>query len=231
MKRFVVMGLLLAGCSGGAGASDQPTSVATPTQSVESSASPPPAVPSPSDASDDGGLCAEGFETCTLEPGTYSAAPFEPGFMFTIEEEWTNDRAYADGGGISLQTGGVYWASGVTDGTVADEPVEIGAGIDGFVLFLQSLTTMGMTVSEPVPVTIDGVEGQQIDLETNDAEARGLYFIEDDAFNLIPQEKARFLVLEKEGETVLLIVDAFVASDFDEWVETAQPVVDSIVWE
>ena len=87
-----------------------------------------------------------------------------------------------------------------------------------------------MTVSEPTEATVDGASGQQVDVESNDVQAPGLFFLKDDAFHLVPDEKARFLVVDQAGETVIFIIDAFSAADFDEWMGTAQPVVDSITW-
>lgn len=178
-----------------------------------------------------GTLCAVGRQPCEMEAGTYTAAPFEPNFAFTIDEAWMNDRAYADGGGISQGIGGIYWLSGATAGTVAGQEVEIGASVDEFVAFLQSLEAAGMTVSDPTEVAVDGSSGQQVDVESNDVEAPGLIFIAEDEFHLVPDEKARFIVVDHGGETVAFIIDSFAAGDFDEWVETAQPVIDSISWQ
>lgn len=120
-----------------------------------------------------GALCNEGQEPCPLEPGPYSAAPFEPAFTFLLEDEWMNDRALADIGGLSQETGGIYWASGVTSGTVGGAEVAIEPTAGGFVAFLQSLAATGMTVSEPTPTTVDLVEGQQIDVATTMSWRRG----------------------------------------------------------
>ncbi len=225
----IILVLGLAGCSGQGDASS------TAPGAEESTALSPSAAESASSSASSGGgvgaLCAEGHEPCPLEAGTYSSAPFEPAFTFTIDDDWLNDRAFADGGGISKETGGIYWASGVSGGTVAGEEVEIGASPEEFVAFLQTLEVAGMTVSEPTPASVDGVEGQQVDVAANDVEAPALYFIEEDQFNLVANEKARFIVLEKDGETLILIIDSFTAADFDEWLATAEPVMESIRWE
>ena len=177
-----------------------------------------------------GELCAVEFETCALESGTYSSSPFEPEFTFTVDDGWTNERAWPDGGGISKEGGAFYWASGTARGTVAGEEVEIAGGVDGFVAFLQSLAATGMTVSEATAVVVDGAAGQQVDVESNEVDAPALFFIAEDQFNLVAGEKARFTVLDVEGETAVLIVDAFEAADFDEVAATVQPIVDSVAW-
>ena len=223
----MILVIVLGGCSGQGDASSTAPSVA---ESIAPSASPAESAPA-SEVAGEGVLCAEGHEPCPLEAGTYSSAPFEPAFMFTIDDGWLNDRAFADGGGISKEVGGIYWASAVSGGTIAGEEVEIGASAADFVTFLQGLEVTGMTVTEPTPASVDGVDGQQVDVESNDVDAPALYFIEEDQFNLVANEKARFIVLDKDGETVILIVDSFTTADFDEWLDTAQPVLDSIHWE
>jgi hypothetical protein len=225
MKRAILaVGLLLAAC-GPASQSQPPASLA---ESVPASAS---ASVSATVGEGGGRLCAEGHSPCQIPAGTYTAAPFEPDFSFTIEEPWQNDRAFADGGGISLgSAGGIFWASQVSRGTVGGEEVEIGGSVDDFVSFLQRFEALGLTISDPTPVTVDGATGQQVDVTTNQAEAPALYLVAEDAFNLVPGEKARFMVLDKDGETVLLIIDSFTTDGFDSWVAAAQPVLDTIVW-
>jgi hypothetical protein len=221
--------LVLSAC--GTGTTESAGSSADATGASEAAQPSVSAAPSEAASGGEGTLCAEGHQACPIEAGTYTAAPFEPNFSFTIDDGWLNDRAFADGGGISHDTGGIYWASGVASGTVNEGDVEIAPGVDGFIGFLQSLEAIGMTVSEPSDATIDGAAGQQIDVETNEVAAPGLYFVAEDAFNLAAGEKSRFIVVDQGGETVVFVLDAFAASDFDTWVDTAQPVMDSISWE
>ena len=144
---ILLLATVLAACSQSEGESPSESESAAAPPSASESAE---ATVQPSEsaaASGDGQLCAEGHETCPLAAGTYTTAPFEPAFSFTVETGWTNERAYDDGGGIAKQQGGIYWASGVTAGTVDEEEVEIAAGVDGFVAFLQRFEALGMTVS------------------------------------------------------------------------------------
>ena len=148
--------------------------------------------------------------------------------MFSVPAGWRNDRAYADGGGVSTSTGGFWWASGVKQGMVGDTSVKIAAGVDGFVSHLKSFK--GFAVTDPVPVAVDGVKGVQVDVTTNDVVADGLYLVAEDAFNLAPDEKARFIVLDKGGVTVLIILESFKTAGFDAWLDTTKPILDSIKW-
>ena len=66
---------------------------------------------------------------------------------------------------------------------------------------------------------------------TNDVEAFGFFLLDEDTFFMVPDEKARFVVVDQEGETVIFVIDAFVTDDFETWLETAQAVMDSITWD
>jgi hypothetical protein len=123
----------------------------------------------------------------------------------------------------------ILWASGVTAGTVADKEVAIGPGTAGFVAFLGQFK--GFTLSAPGPAVVDGVTGIQLDVETNGTAAPGMFQIKNDVFNLDAGEKARFVLLEKDGTTVIFIIDAFKAAGFDAFLTKAQPVFDSVTWE
>jgi hypothetical protein len=186
---------------------------------------------SPSTAAAAATLCAGGQDdpSCSLTPGTYSADPFKPRFTFTITETWTNDRRYADGGSISLSDAAFLWASGVSAGSVADNEVAIEPGPAGFVAFLGKFK--GFTLSAQGPAVVDGVTGIQVDVETKGTAAPGIFQIKEDVFNLDAGEKARFILLEKDGTTVIFIIDAFKAAGFDAFLTKAQPVLDRVTWE
>lgn len=221
---------LLTAC-GGASTESSSTEEASAPDNAGPSASASPSEPGESEAAGAGELCAVEFETCPLDAGTYSSSPFDPEFTFVVDDGWTNERAWPDGGGVSKEGGAVYWISGVTTGMVAEHEIEIGADVEGFMTFLQSLEAVGMTVSEATEVEVDGAAGMQIDVETNEVEAPGLMAMESDSFNLAPGETARFLVLDVDGETVVLIIDAFLSEDFESVVAIGEPVIASIRWE
>jgi hypothetical protein len=224
----------IGGCTSGATPS-APVRAPTASASVAATASAVPASASPSAAPSlaipAATLCAGGQmqDPCELQPGTYSADPFQPGFMFTITEPWTNDRRYADGGGISLSEAAIFWASGVSAGTVDGTGVAIEPGPAGFLAFLAKFE--GFTLSEPGTATVDGVSGIQVDVETKETAAPQIFEIQADFFNLDAGEKARFILLDKDGTTVIFIIDAFKEAGFDAFLVKAQPVLDSVTWE
>jgi hypothetical protein len=122
------------------------------------------------------------------------------------------------------------WASEVRSGQVDGAEVEIGPSVDDFIAHLGRFE--GWTLGEPEPVTIDGATGLQVDLTTNDTGGPGMYYIAEDAFNLAPGEKVRFIAVDKDGQTVILVVDAFLAETFDAFVsEVGDPLLAGLTWD
>jgi hypothetical protein len=228
----------IGGCAGTATEQAPTTSLAASPMdapSAPASAAAPSAEPSsaaPSTATGTGTLCAKGFETCPIPAGTYSSAPFEHPFTFTISgDDWTNDRNWVHGGSMTKAGANSFlWASGVVSGQVGGTAVEIGPMPADFIAHLRKFD--GFTVSEPVPVTVDGVSGSQVDVLSNDIGAGGMFLLPEDGFNLSPGEKTRFLVLNKDGATVILFVESFKAATFDAFMaDVAQPLLDGLTWQ
>lgn len=206
----------------------------TPTTNSSAATSPtsdateePTGEPSPNE----GTLCAHEFTGCQIPAGTYSTEPFEHPFEFTVTETWTNNRAWPHGGEIGTPEGDAafQWASGVDTGTMDGQTVEIGPEPNDVIDFLRGFE--GFTVSEPTEVTIDGVSGQQVDVLTNETSAPGILRFAEDALNLAPGEKVRYIVLDKDGATVLLIVDAFEQDQFEDFLARVEPILASITWQ
>lgn len=228
---------VLGGCSGAAVPSVPPASAAaSPTISQTAAPTPSPSVArssaAPSTASGAGKLCAKEHEVCPIAAGTYSSAPFEHPFTFTIDgDDWTNDRAWPHGG--SMTKGGTdsfLWASGITVGRVGDTDSPIGPTQQDFIDHLRKFTQFEVTAT-PVPVTVGGVSGLQVDVVAT-GEAPGLFVFPEDAFNLSAGEKVRFIVLDKEGATVVLMVESFKEATFDAFMTgVAQPILDGLTWE
>ena len=212
---MLLISFVLAGCASDEGPSSTGTSSPTST---------PTTVPTAS------GLCAHEFTGCKIAAGTYSTAPFDHPFTFTIETEWENTRAWPDGGEIAPtpQVGAFQWGSGVAKGNVEGKVVPIGPKPADLIAHLRKFE--GFNVGQPSPATIGGVLGQQLDVLTNETKAQAFLLSEKDAFNVAPGEKLRFFIFDRSGETVFLIVDAFKEADFDSFSAIVQPILDSIVW-
>jgi hypothetical protein len=98
-----------------------------------------------------------------------------------------------------------------------------------FIAFLKK--PKGWVVGKPVPVTIGGVAGQRVDVATRKVGISGVFAIPEDIFNVDAGEKIRFIVLDKDGKTVVLMVDAFKEKDFADILALEQPVLDTIAWQ
>jgi hypothetical protein len=206
-----------------------------PTEAAPTDAAPPEAAPTdaPSGApSPAAKLCAVEFEPCPIEAGTYTTEPFSVPFTFSIEgADWVNDRNWPHGGAVTQAASDSFlWAAGVASGQVDEEVVDIAPAVDDFIAHLGRFE--GWTLGDPVPVTIDGASGVQVDVTTNDVEARALYLIAEDAFNLSPGEKARFIAVDREGQTVIFVLESYDAATFEAFVsEVGEPLLAGITWD
>jgi hypothetical protein len=213
--------LVLAGCgAGGPGTSAGSTATASPGPFAgpTATASPEPSL---------GALCAHEFEACTLPAGTYSSVPFEPLFTFTIGDGWTNDRAWPHGGGISEAAGGIFWAVDVDEGLRDGTPEAFDSSPDGFINHLRAIT--GLVIKEGESFDVGGRTGRVVDVATRQTDARAIYVVVEDNYNLGPGEKARFILFE--GDTLLLfVVEAFREQDFEAVWGRAETVLGTIRW-
>lgn len=238
--RVLVVGVVAAamvGCASPSGsAAPSVAEAGSATTPASASASAPataaPSGASPSAGTADGALCAKELERCPIAAGTYTTDAFTDPFTFTIEgDDWTNDRNWPHGGSMTKAGADSFlWASGVVSGNAPEGSVAIGPTPSDFIAHLGKFD--GFTVSEPIPVTVDGVSGSQVDVLSNDTSAGGMFLLPEDGFNLAPGEKTRFLVLDKDGSTVILFVESVDAATFDAFMaETGQPLIDGLTWQ
>lgn len=190
---FMVTGLVvLSACTaaGGGPASDNPATVspaASATASVDPTAS-APACPNPH-----GGVCLG-----RLAAGTYTTRVFETPLTYTVADGWTNDEDLpgnfilfpptASREGIDSGTADYV---GVYDGiTVARADCEEGWEPD----IEQSPAAMaawfmghdGLAASEPVPVTVGGLEGLVLDLPIADGYTGGCHYEGYEGIPIVP---------------------------------------------
>jgi hypothetical protein len=118
---------------------------------------------------------------------------------------------------------------GPWNGMIDDKRVDVGTAPDDFVAFLRR--PGDWQVGEPAPVTIDGVSGVAVDTITGPKPRPGLLVFPEDAFNTDPNEKIRWIVLQKDGETIVFLLDALKAANFESVSARVQPVIDSVAWE
>jgi hypothetical protein len=176
-----------------------------------------------------------------LTAGTYTSTGLQPPVTYTLTTPWVNvrdmrfffvlypdtpaNRALAARGSSSQSIvilpdpAMVVWEEGCPDGR-ASAALELDAA--GFAEDLASWN--GLSVTEPIPVTLSGLSGRQIDVSL---EPGWKGCLPGSAGGLPPaQTPFRFLVLDKpDGKTMMIVLVA--QADFDSFVAEAMPVVES----
>ena len=235
----VVIAAVVFGCAAPAKPSATAVGVASP--SVETIAPPsapaatetPPPSPSPTVTRNPSPkeLCASGDgefppETCKLDAGTYTSAPFKVPFQFTIDDGWTNFLAGINAGQLQMAdttNTGFGWATGMT----AEANRDVGQSTTALLAYIAAVP--GITASPPAKVTIGGVQGSSIDFSLSEGEI--FFMVGKSGTRYSPGEKVRAYVLDANGSVVLLAVEVYSPNDFDTEMAAVQPIIDSIVWE
>jgi hypothetical protein len=167
-------------------------------------------------------------KSCPLKPGTYAAAPFEPGFTFTIGDGWSNHADDAGAGEIRRDPKtGLGWASNVRE--QGDKGLTTADALFDVIVAMPQVTS-----TDPVPVTIGGIAGQAIDVTVGPGGQ--IFFMsgpksETTGWAFSPGYKVRMMALDVSGTLVLFMVDVSPAKDFATQMAIVQPVLDSIVWQ
>lgn len=223
---------------------------------------PPVETPSPSTATNVQVLddCPELPCQGPLDPGEYrweyGSTPDEPTIAFTIPSPgWTwyysgGFRIVAD---ESASVEGLYIPDGIyflRDPTIASRDCEdsseagVGRSVSDLVEWLE--TAPGLVVSEPIPVTVGGLEGMQVDIELDPAWKRTCFFSEDLPtvplifsgaefggyhWAIVPEQSTRWSILDSEdGVIIVALEDDPGGLPHDELLETGGEIVDSLVF-
>ena len=211
-----------------------PFGPSTPSGSTAASNSPAPPVARQ--------LCAKAFEPCDLTPGTYSAAPFDHPFRFTVSDGWTNVWYGVHGGWNELLPyGRWWWASAILYTCNMILPLS---------LFFQKLRRSpfqadrsswaskpthpkrfsGLTLSQPQLITIGGRSATEVDVTVN-KDAPEIFSVDQNAFNLGAGEKVRFDLVDMNDQTLVVVLEAVEASQFDKFIDRTKQIYDSITWD
>lgn len=146
---------------------------------------------------------------------------------FTLDEGWTGYRHYTDAFSIGKDEPKLF-LSMASDVKVGFGGIPVKAGIAGFELFLRSVKPL--TVGAAAPVTVGGKTGIQADVVAT-AEVSGLYRVAADNYNLSAGQKARFIVLDVDGTTVVFVFESTTEAEFGAVEAEVQPVLDSLTFE
>jgi hypothetical protein len=237
--------LLLAGCSPDGDATSA-TSPPTPEAPSATSAETQTAAATPECPNLHGGNCLG-----PLEPGEYQTSTFQPQLSYTVPAGWTNfedlpgnfwlfqqqDSQDGEVGGSYL---GIY--QNVRAAAInCEEDAQKGVGTTpkDLVAWYQSLP--GLTVSEPKPVTVGGLDGLQIDLTLNpdvDTCRYGAYTgipliigggVSELHHVLLKELDLRLVILDwEDGNVTLEVTNVKEQHPAEEFRSLVQPIIDSL---
>jgi hypothetical protein len=223
--------LTMTACGGGGGVDDRSAAPQTEASTKEIAAAP--------------GTLPE--QEGPLPAGEYETRAFEAAFSFTVGEGW---KVYfphlPDVLAIVQGTQGSWEVSFSTPKELFDpskpaEEVTIPAPetVDGWVAWLQEHPNLD--AGEPVPATVGGVSGAQLDVAVSsiprdypqDCPAPcvpGWRLSEPvTAFTFFSGDKGRIVILDVEGEMVIVNAEA-PEDEFEEFLPEAQKVLDTVEW-
>ena len=234
---FALVAALTVGACGGASGTaptggSVPAASTGPTTVPASSSLAPVATPSasaPAEPSAVAGvldLCPQEREPCPLPPGTYSPSRTTPKMTFTLGDGWTGFRHYEDAFGLGNQDGVAFSMARDVEVGFGGTPLE--PGLAGFQAFLEAADVL--EVQTVAPVTVGGMEGIQIDVVAT-GDAGGLYQVAKDQYNLSAGQKARFIVLDLEGTTVVFVFESADEASFPTAEAAVQPILESLTFE
>jgi len=176
-----------------------------------------------------------------LRPGEYSSGKYKPTFSFEVGKGWsTLELLPPDGFALSTQ-GETRWM--------------------GFTMFIEEVFKPGtqkvveapedmvgwfqdhpyLKTSEPEPVTVGGIKGEQFDLvveapedyygQCGSADCMDIWMLSTgEALWFKEPFKTRLVILEDvKGNTVVIDINAL-PSEFDEFVPEAEKVLDTVKW-
>ena len=180
-----------------------------------------------------------------ISPGEYVTAKFEPAFRYEVGEGWAAlDQEMAHWLGIRNSEGSEVTFTSPLHGFDPSNPSELKEvpapqEVDKWVSWFQSHPNLD--TSKPVPVSVGGTSGIQIDVTTTSALENYpqeqciqpcvlLYPASESAIVSYEGSKDRFVIVDVGGKTVLIDVSA-PTDKFDEFLPKAQKVLDTVEWE
>lgn len=182
----------------------------------------------------------------SIGPGEYVTDEFEPSFSFDLGDGWTVYGGAEQPDVMSLGVSdtlelerpsllGFYRPQTVFDPEDPDQETLRPApdSVDGWVAWFQEHPHLD--TEEPVPITIGGISGVQIDSTTSsvpEGEPDLFMWTHEDGIEIADEKGAvaRIIILEVEDETLLMSLSAARENNFEELLPRAQGVLDTLEW-
>jgi serine/threonine-protein kinase len=175
-----------------------------------------------------------------LEPGQYRSDEFDPTLSFRVGEGWVASAPEVpDALEIALAGTqeqqqpsmlGFYRAREVFDPKDVGQQTLLTApeDVEGWVEWFRKHPALD--TEEPKPVAIGGVSGVQLGAVAEQITALWQY---SDQFSVVlpTGTRSRIIVLDVEGRTVLIVIRASSADNFEVLLPKAQEVLDTVQWE
>ena len=188
-----------------------------------------------------------------LEPGEYTTTVFEPTLTYSVPAGWANMEDLpgnfllvppgGDLAGVNPMTSdfiGVY--SSVAAPSICDEGVDGNVERSAAAMVEWMQQQPALVVSEPLPVTVGGLDGLQIDVALSESEACSDPAIADSyalviigvgpshlTHGVVPDYRLRLMLLDSgNGVLAVELADAPAGgSDFDDWWTAAADITDT----
>jgi hypothetical protein len=175
-----------------------------------------------------------------LEPGTYRSDEFNPALSFRVEEGWVaaapempDTLSIALSGTLGQQQPsmlGLHTAREVFDPKDPNQQTLSTApeNVEGWVEWFRNHPALD--AGEPKPVTVGGISGMQLGARAEQITALWQY---GNQFPVVfPMgTRSRIIVLDVEGQTVLVVTRASSADNFEALLPNAEEVLDTVRWE
>jgi eukaryotic-like serine/threonine-protein kinase len=200
-----------------------PTPTATPKPTPKSTPVPTPE-PTPVDPGEVADLCDPFFELpCTLGPGRYTPARFEPSISVKVGDGWSTatngDRLVV----LSRDEGFLTFAARAdVRGAPAEQEDTATELIDAVA------NRSGVSATRPARVRIDKLRGRSVDVTPRGSDRIALFSAGESTYFLEPGRVTRVVALDVDGLVLVLVIEPGDGQDLNAILETADDVAGSL---
>lgn len=184
-----------------------------------------------------------------LAPGQHTTVAFQPQTTYTVPAGWVSAADTTDYFGVSLlsdSNNGMYVFHNVvalSQDATCPRSAEPGVGTKAADMVAWVRSLKGLNVSQPVPVTVSGLQGTQIDVSIKTAWTQVCSFGGTNTLRTVPlfhsatidwwlagDEKLRLTFIDLPGSGGLAVtdLDSFLGDGFGDLLTNGMPIVQSL---